>query len=99
MTYRYIFVLLLSAKQMIEARRSRVMAPMNEVKQRHMVVSAAGVPWQDVPTQLRVPSGHEYRAATVAKVRLLDDFEARTPDWIALILTLSIPVLILWLQR
>ena len=99
MTHRYVFVLLLSAKQMIEARRSRVMAPMNEVKQRHMVVSAAGVL---LGKTFQLSS--EVHLAMVSRgyrgeVRLLDEFEARAPDWIVLILTLSIPVLILWVQR
>lgn len=99
MTYRYIFVLLHTATQMFEARRSRIVAVMDGAQKRRTVAAAAGV-LLDKTFQLSADVhlamlSRGYRG----EVHLLDDFHTRRRDWFALFPALALPVLILWWQR
>lgn len=99
MTHRYIFVLLNSAMQMFEARRSRIVSAMAGGQRRRMVAATAGV--------LLGKAFHlssEVHLAMISRgyrgeVHLLDDFRTRPRDWLALTLALALPVLIVWSQR
>jgi cobalt/nickel transport system permease protein len=98
MTYRYIFVLLHTATQMFEARRSRIVAPMNGRQKRQMVTAAAGV-LLDKSFQLSA----EVHLAMLSRgyrgeVHLLDEFRTRRRDWCALGCAMAVPLLILWFQ-
>ena len=99
MTHRYIFILLHTATQMFEARRSRVIARMSKPQQRRMVVSAAGVL---LSKAFQLSS--DVHLAMVSRgyrgdIRLLDGFCTQTHDWFALIIALTVPILILWVQQ
>ncbi len=99
MTYRYVFVLLHTATQMFEARRSRIVAAMDGAQKRRTVAAAAGV-LLDKTFQLSTDVhlamlSRGYRG----EVHLLDDFHTRRRDWFALLPALALPVLILWFQR
>jgi cobalt/nickel transport system permease protein len=99
MTHRYIFVLLQTALQMFEARRSRIVGPLAAAERRRLVAAGVGV-LLDRTLQL----GTEVHLAMIARgyrgeVRLLDDFKTRPRDWVVLFLALAVPGLILWLQR
>jgi len=98
MTYRYIFLLLQTATQLFEARRSRIVASMNGQQQRQMVTAALGV-LLGKAFQL----GADVHLAMLSRgyrgeVHLLHDFQTRRRDWFALLFALSVPVLILWFQ-
>jgi cobalt/nickel transport system permease protein len=98
MTYRYIFLLLQTATQLFEARRSRIVAPMKGPQQRRMVIAAVGV-LLGKAFQL----GADVHLAMLSRgyrgeVHLLHDFKTRRRDWFALLFALSVPVLILWFQ-
>lgn len=98
MTHRYIFVLLQSAAQMLEARRSRVIAPMGAAGRRRLAASAAGGLFA---RSLQLAG--EVHLAMISRgyrgeVRLLDDFRLRPRDGAALVVGLAIPALVLVLQ-
>lgn len=99
MTHRYLFVLAQCAAQLFEARRSRIVAPMNGAQQRALAVAAAGVLlskafWLTSEVHLAMVS-RGFRG----EVRLLDDFRTRPRDWLALLGALGVPLLILWSGR
>lgn len=98
MTHRYIFVLLNTATQMFEARRSRIAAPMSGAQKRQMTMAAVGV-LLDKSIQL---SGDIHLAMISrgyrGEIHLLDQFRTRQRDWWALGLALAAPILIVWLQ-
>jgi cobalt/nickel transport system permease protein len=99
MTHRYIFVLLQSAMQMFEARRSRMVGPMSPAERRRFVVAAAGAL---LARTLQI--ANEVHLAMVSRgyrgeVRLLNDFHARPLDWVVLLGGLAVPAFVLWVQR
>lgn len=99
MTHRYVFLLLQSAQQMFDARRSRLMVPLNAAQRRRLAVSAAGAL---LGKSLQLAT--DVHLAMVARgyrgeVRLLDDFRTRPRDWVALGVALALPVLIVWSRQ
>jgi len=99
MTHRYIFVMLQTALQMFEARRSRIVAPMDGAQQRKIVAAAAGVLLTktfQLSTDVHLAMlSRGYRG----EVHLLDEFHTRRRDWLALFCALAVPVLISWWQQ
>jgi cobalt/nickel transport system permease protein len=84
MTYRYIFVLLQTAAQMFEARRSRTVGPRSTKSTRRAIVDTAGVL---LGKSLQLAT--DVHMAMVARgyrgeVHLLHDFRTAPHDWIAL---------------
>ena len=99
MTHRYVFLLLQSAQQMFDARRSRLMVPLNAAQRRRLAVSAAGAL---LGKSLQLAT--DVHLAMVARgyrgeVRLLDDFRTHPRDWVALGVALALPVLIVWSRQ
>jgi cobalt/nickel transport system permease protein len=98
MTHRYIFVLLTTATQMFEARRSRLVAPVGGAAQRRLVAAAAGVllgksfELSAEVHQAMISRGYR------GEIHLLDQFHTHRRDWLALGAALAIPILILWYQ-
>ncbi|WP_102226528.1 cobalt ECF transporter T component CbiQ [Acidimangrovimonas sediminis] len=98
MTHRYIFLLLESAAEMVEARRARLLGPLPPKAERRLVVGAVGA------LLLRsLDLAGEVHLAMVARgyrgeVRLIDEFRIRPRDWLALACALAVPVAILWGQ-
>ena len=85
MTYRYIHLLLQTARDMFEARRSRLVGPMTAAGARQMIVAGAGV-LLGKTMQL----GNDVFLAMQARgyrgeVYLLDEFSMHRRDWAALV--------------
>lgn len=98
MTYRYVFVLIEAARHMMEARRSRIVAPLDGRERRRMLMTAIGMLLAKT-----FALGSDVHAAMIARgyrgeVRLLHDFHTRPPDWVFLAIALAVPALILGLQ-
>ncbi|WP_062789619.1 cobalt ECF transporter T component CbiQ [Aquitalea pelogenes] len=96
MTHRYVFVLLQTASQMFEARRSRLLAPPSGRMARQLVASTSGV-LLGKALQL----SNEVHMAMVSRgyrgeVYLLHNFHTRKRDWCALLLALALPLVIVW---
>lgn len=98
MTYRYIFVLLRTAGEIMEARRSRIMSRMNRSARRHLLITTLGallgkslVLAQDIHTAM-IARGYR------GQVRLLHDFRTRGRDWLFLAATLLVPASIYGLR-
>ena len=99
MTHRYISLLLQTARQMFDARRSRVAAPTSAAQQRRLTFTAAGVL---LAKSLQLAS--DVHLAMVSRgyrgeVRLLDDFRTRPRDWTALTIAFALPMLIVWSRQ
>ena len=84
MTYRYIFVLLQTALEMIESRRSRIVGQMEASDRRRLLVSSAGVllgkSFQLSNDVFLAMQSRGYRG----EVYLLDEFSWRGRDWVGL---------------
>ncbi|MEO8657435.1 MAG: cobalt ECF transporter T component CbiQ [Bryobacteraceae bacterium] len=84
MTYRYIFVLLQTALEMIESRRSRIVGQMEAADRRRLLVSSAGVllgkSFQLSNDVFLAMQSRGYRG----EVYLLDEFNWRGRDWVGL---------------
>lgn len=94
MTYRYIFVLVRTAGEIMEARRSRVMAVMTGKARRRLLFTTMGVLLgksfalaSDIHLAM-VSRGYR------GEVRLLHDFRTRPRDWLFLAGTLVVPAAI-----
>jgi cobalt/nickel transport system permease protein len=96
MTHRYIFVLLQSALQMFEARRSRTVGPMSGTLRRRAIVAAAGTllgrafQLSSEVHQAMVSRGYR------GEVYLLNDFCSRPTDWLMLTAAFTGLTVILW---
>jgi cobalt/nickel transport system permease protein len=99
MTYRYIFVLIQTAIHMLEGRRARVVGPTTGAERRRMIAGSGGV----LLGKAFALSGEVYLAMLSrgyhGEVYLLDDFRAKPRDWAALVAAMTVPALILWVQR
>lgn len=99
MTHRYIFVLLQTATQMFEARRSRIVGPMRPAERRRAIAGAAGS-----LLARSIGLAGDVHLAMISRgyrgeVRLLDEFRTRPLDRAVLIAGLTVPALVVWLQR
>jgi cobalt/nickel transport system permease protein len=81
MTYRYIFVILQTALDMFESRRSRTVGDHNPAESRRLAASAAGV----LLSKSFQLSGDVHLAMQSrgfrGEIHLLQDFRARASDW------------------
>ncbi len=99
MTYRYIFVMLETARNMFEARQSRLVGSLNGAESRRLAAASVGV--------LLSKSFYLHSEVYLAmqsrgfrgKVYTLDDFAMHRQDWIALAAFLLIAALAFWLGR
>jgi cobalt ECF transporter T component CbiQ len=99
MTHRYIFVLMTTATQMMEARRARQLGPMKPAEQRRLIAASAGVLLGKTLTM-----AGDVHMAMIARgyrgeVRLIDDFHFQMRDGAALALAALVPAAIFWMQR
>ena len=99
MTYRYIFLFLRSAHDMLEARKSRMVGPLAGPEFRRMATASAGV----LIAKTLQFSGDVYMAMRSrgfrGEVYLLDEFETGWGDWAALAFLVVVIALALWLGR
>ena len=99
MTHRYIFLLLQSAHDLFQARRSRIVAPLDGAAKRRLATTSAGVL---LGKSLHL--SHEVFLAMQARgfrgeVYTLDEFEMKPRDWAALAGFLVVAGFALWFGR
>jgi cobalt ECF transporter T component CbiQ len=99
MTYRYIFVLLQTAADMFESRRSRLVGQLDSSEQRRLAAASVGVL---LGKSLQLSS--EVYMAMLSRgyrgeVYLLDEFKAQPRDWLALVGFVVIAGLAFWFGR
>jgi len=84
MAYRYIFLLLESASDMLESRRSRMVGELSGSDRRRLAAASVGV----LMSKTLQPSGDVYSAMLArgfrGEVYMLDDFHTAALDWIML---------------
>ena len=99
MTYRYIFVMLETARNMFEARQSRTVGAFDGKQSRRIAASSVGV--------LLTKSFHLNTEVYLAmqsrgfrgEVYTLDRFKMRSKDWLTLALFLTLAAIFFWLGR
>jgi cobalt/nickel transport system permease protein len=96
MSYRYSFLMLRTAREMFEARRSRLIGSLDGPERRRFAASSAGVLLAKT-----VGLGNDVYLAMVSRgfqgeAYTLDEFEVRGRDWTALIVFAAITVLAIW---
>lgn len=99
MTYRYLFLLLESARDMFESRRSRIIGRLSGPERRRVAAASAGVL---ISKSFDLSS--EVYSAMVSRgfrgeARALDEFESRPPDWIMLAACALIAAGAFWMGR
>jgi len=99
MTCRYILLMLQTAHEMFESRKSRTVGVMSASEQRRMAISGAGV----LLTKTFQLSGDVYLAMQSrgfrGEVYLLDDFRMQPRDWLALTLFAALAAAAVWTGR
>jgi len=96
MSYRYSFLMLRTAREMFEARRSRLIGSLEGPERRRFAASSVGVLLAKT-----VGLGNEVYLAMVSRgfqgeAHILDEFEIRGRDWTALIVFAAIGGLAIW---
>ncbi len=99
MTYRYIFLLLRTAQEMLESRQTRLVGYLERRDQWRLAASTVGV-LLDKSLQLSsdVHTAMQARGFRT-EVRLLDDSQMRAADWLQLTAFLGIAGITVWLGR
>lgn len=99
MTYRYIFLLLQTAREMFEAHRARTVGALKGSERRRMAAASAGVLMSksfylssDV---LLAMQSRGFRGES----HILDDFQTRPADWLALVVIAMATMAALWFGR
>ncbi|MGI8656271.1 MAG: cobalt ECF transporter T component CbiQ [Pyrinomonadaceae bacterium] len=99
MTYRYIFLMLATARSMFESRRSRTIGVMLGAERRRIAAASVGV-LMGKTFQL---SNEVYLAMQSrgfrGEVYTLDEFQMLPRDWLALVLFILIAVFAFWFGR
>ncbi len=99
MTYRYIFVLLQSAHDLFESRRTRLLGPPDPSSQRVSASSIAGaLLGKSIALSQDIYLAMEARGFR-GEVRLLDDLSMNASDWLYLSTLLLIATLAVWAAR
>jgi energy-coupling factor transporter transmembrane protein EcfT len=99
MTYRYIFLMIASAREMFESRRSRMVGELEGADRRRLAVATAGVLLskslqlsQDVYLAMQ---SRGFRG----EVYVLDEFEMKARDWGGLALFAMLATAAIWAGR
>ncbi|MGH9405332.1 MAG: cobalt ECF transporter T component CbiQ [Terriglobia bacterium] len=99
MTYRYLFLLLRSARDMFESRRSRIVADLGGRERRRVAAASAGVLMSktlDLSTDVYLAmQSRGFRG----DVDTLDEFEMRRFDWAMLACFAALAAAAFWLGR
>ena len=99
MTYRFVFVLLKTASDMLESRRSRLAGRLGGAQQRRLAAATVGV----LLNKSMHLSSEIYLAMLsrgfTGEAYTLDEFEMKPRDWAALAALLSIAVAAFWFGR
>lgn len=99
MTYRYIFLLLSTAQEMIESRRARLVGYLEPKVERSLAAAMAGV-LLNKTLQL----SNDIHLAMQARgfrgdVRLMEDLQMRKADWLQLTTMLAVALMAAWIGR
>lgn len=99
MTHRYVFLLVETASQMFESRRSRTVGRLPRREQRRMTAQTAGV-----LLSKSVDLSHDVYLAMQSRgfrgeVRVLSDFRMRSWDYVGLLAFVCIGVIAVWMGR
>ncbi|MFB3777711.1 MAG: cobalt ECF transporter T component CbiQ [Bryobacteraceae bacterium] len=96
MTYRYIFLLITTAREMFESRRSRLVGGLESGDRRRLAVATAGV----LLSKTLQLSGDVYLAMQSrgfrGEVDVLDEFEMSAADWLGLLVFTGLGAAALW---
>jgi cobalt/nickel transport system permease protein len=95
MTFRYIFLLVRTAQDMLLSRRSRIVGRMNAAENRKLASSTAGVL---LGKSLQMSDDVYHAMASRGfrgEIYILEDFQMAVPDWLMLGLLFSVAGLIL----
>lgn len=99
MTYRYIFVMLDTARNMFEARQSRLVGTLDAKESRRLAAASIGV----LLTKSFYLNSEVYLAMQSrgfrGEVYTLDEFAMQRRDWFALILFIGAAIFAFWLGR
>lgn len=99
MTYRYLFLVLQSAHDMFESRRSRIIGELTPGERRRVAASSAGVLMSktfDLSNEVYLAmQSRGYRT----DIATLDEFQVRTFDWAMLGAFAAVSITALWLGR
>ncbi len=99
MTYRYVFLFMRTAQDMIESRQSRLIGRFEPAEQRRLAGASVGV----LLDKSLVLSSDVYSAMQArgfrGEVRILDDFRMRGHDWLQLAAFAGISFITVWLGR
>lgn len=99
MTFRYIFLMLQTARDMFESRQSRMVGALTAADRRRLAAASVGV----LLSKTLNLSGDVYMAMQSrgfrGEVYTLDDFQMRSRDWVALAAFLLLAALAFWLGR
>ncbi len=99
MTFRYIFLLVRTAEDMLLSRRSRIVGKMNASETRHVISSTAGV-----LLGKSVQMSDEVYHAMISRgfrgeIHVLEDFEMHGKDWVTLVAVASVALAAFLLGR
>jgi energy-coupling factor transporter transmembrane protein EcfT len=96
MTYRYILLMIGTAEEMFESRRSRMVGRLEAKEGRRLAIATAGV----LLSKTMQLSGDVYMAMQARGFRgeayVLDEFEMRPRDWSWLALFLALGAAAIW---
>lgn len=99
MTYRYIFVMMETARNMFEARQSRLVGTLSQSESRRVAAQSVGV----LLTKSFYLNSEVYLAMQSrgfrGEVYTLDEFAMRPKDWLALAFFLIVAAFTFWLGR
>ena len=99
MTYRYLFLFMRTAQDMIESRQSRLIGRFEPAEQRRLAGASVGV----LLDKSLLLSGDVYSAMQArgfrGEVRILDDFRMKSRDWLQLAAFAGISFIAVWLGR
>jgi cobalt/nickel transport system permease protein len=99
MTHRYIFLMLQTARDMFESRRSRMIGVMDGAERRRLAAASVGV----LLTKSFHLSNEVYLAMQSRGFRgavdTVDDFKMQKMDWLALAMFVTLAIVMFWLGR
>jgi energy-coupling factor transporter transmembrane protein EcfT len=99
MTFRYIFLLIQTAQDMLLSRRSRIVGRLSGAVNRKLLISTSGV----LLSKSIQMSDDVYQAMTSrgfrGDIHVLEDFEMTRADWMILWTLAAVSILALWVGR
>jgi cobalt/nickel transport system permease protein len=98
-TYRFVFLLLMTTRNMLESRSARRVGRLDSTEQRRFAAASVGVLLDKI-----LQFSNEVHAAMRARgfrgeAMLLDDSRMRQQDWVQLVMFLGLACIALWLGR